>query len=509
MSADPREVLRRHFGYSGFRPGQEALVRAALAGRDALGVLPTGGGKSVCYQVPALAMEGLCVVLTPLVSLMEDQVRRAREVGLRAAFLSAGQTADERRATMQEAREGRLDALFVAPERLGTPGFLDALREAGVGLLAVDEAHCISEWGHDFRPAYREIGRVRAAVAAPVLALTATATPRVRQDVESSLALRDPLRVVRSFDRPNLAWAVRRGGNLPSRCRAIHALLRRVPGVAVVYAPTRRTVEDVRDVLASLGVTVEAYHAGLPAAERSRVQETFMGDGCRVVVATNAFGMGIDKASVRLVAHVQLPGTLESYYQEAGRAGRDGAPAWCVAFRGRGDGVLARAFVDRSHPSRRALTRLHRRLHGMSGRDGDVSLPPEALRALAGPLGGVDEVMGGLAALTRAGALRVLEGSLEGSLEAAQGTEVLPGGSHSLRVGVRSRLDPAPALRLRRTALDKLRAVRRYAEARTCRRRAILAYFGEDAPSRCGACDGCLSGGRSASFSEQVPWTDI
>jgi len=225
MRADPRDVLRRHFGYSGFRPGQEPLVRAVLSGRDALGILPTGGGKSICYQVPALAMEGLCVVLTPLVSLMEDQVRRAGEVGLRASFLSAGQSARERRATMQQGRAGGLDVLFVAPERLGTPGFMDALREVGVGLLAVDEAHCISEWGHDFRPAYREIGRVRGAVGAPVLALTATATPRVRLDVEESLALRDPLRVVRSFDRPNLAWAVRRGGDLRSRCIAIHRLL--------------------------------------------------------------------------------------------------------------------------------------------------------------------------------------------------------------------------------------------------------------------------------------------
>jgi ATP-dependent DNA helicase RecQ len=505
MRADPRDLLRRHFGYSGFRPGQEPLVRAVLSGRDAFGVLPTGGGKSVCYQVPALALEGLTVVLTPLVSLMEDQVRRARELGLRAAFLSAGQGAQERRTTLGRARARGLDILFVAPERLATPGFLDALREASVELLAVDEAHCISEWGHDFRPAYREIGRVRGAVAAPVLALTATATPRVRRDVEESLALRDPLRVVRSFDRPNLAWAVRRGGDLRSRCLAIYRLLRRVAGVAVVYAPTRRAVDDVRDVLASYGVRTEAYHAGLSAIERSRVQAAFMGDACRVVVATNAFGMGIDKACVRLVAHVQLPGTLESYYQEAGRAGRDGAPAWCVAFRGPGDGALARGFVDRSHPPRRVLVRLHRRLRYLSGVRGDVTLEPGSLRALAGPLGGSQEVLGGLAALARTGSLKVLEGSLEGE----EGTEGHPGGSHFLRVGVRSRLDPAPALRLRRAALDKLRAVRRYAEVRACRRRAILAYFGEDAPYRCGACDGCLSGGRPASFSEQVPWTDI
>jgi ATP-dependent DNA helicase RecQ len=450
-------------------------------------------------------MDGLCLVLTPLVSLMEDQVRRARDVGLRAAFLSAGQRAHDRRVTVQQAKARALDVLFVAPERLGTTGFMDAVRQAGVGLLAVDEAHCISEWGHDFRPAYRGIGRVREAVAAPVLAVTATATPEVRLDIEGSLELRDPLRVVQSFDRPNLAWAVRPGAGLTERCRAIHGLLRRVAGVAVVYAPTRRAVEDVRDVLSSFGVRTEAYHAGLPAPERSRVQGAFMDGGCRVVVATNAFGMGIDKASVRMVVHVQLPGTLESYYQEAGRAGRDGAPAYCIAFHGRGDDVLARGFVDRSHPPARALRALHGTLARLAGAGGDVRLPTEALRSLAGPIGGVEEALGGLAALVRVGAVALLEGSLE----TAEGTQGTGEGSHFIRVGVRSRPDLRPALRLRRAALDKLRAVRRYAGARTCRRRAILAYFGEDAPRRCGACDGCLSGGRPASFSEQVPWTDI
>lgn len=215
--------------------------------------------------------------------------------------------------------------------------------------------------------------------------------------------------------------------------------------------------------------------------------------------------MGIDKADVRLVAHVALPGTLESYYQEAGRAGRDGAPAWCVAFRGSGDSALARGFVDRSHPSRRSLARLHGRLRRLAGPGGAVTLDSAALKGMAKPLGGVDEVLSGLAALGRSGAVRILDGNLEG----IEGTDGCPEGSQVIRVGVRSRLDPAPALRLRRAALDKLHAVCRYAEARTCRRRAILAYFGEDAPRECGACDGCLSGGRSASFSQQVPWTDI
>ncbi len=327
---DPVDILRRHLGYAGFRPGQEDLVRAALAGRDALGVLPTGGGKSACYQVPALALGGLTLVVTPLISLMEDQVARARKAGLSAARVSADQSAETRRATLAEAAAGRLDILFVAPERLRLVGFLDALAKADVRLLVVDEAHCISQWGHDFRPAYREIGRLRAGLECPVMALTATATPAVREDIAQSLELRRPLDVVRSFDRPNLSWSVLRAGDHRDRIRRLYALLRATPGTALAYAPTRRVAEGVRDALAGFGVRTEVYHAGLAGGERTRVQEAFMSGAARLVVATNAFGMGIDKPDVRFVAHLDLPKSVEGYYQETGRAGRDGEPstAW-------------------------------------------------------------------------------------------------------------------------------------------------------------------------------------
>ncbi len=520
MLPDPRTLLQRHFGYPGFRPGQEELVRAVLAGRDALGVLPTGGGKSVCYQVPALALGGLTLVITPLVSLMEDQVRRAVAAGLRAAHMSAGQEASARRGTLERARSGGLDILFVAPERLSLAGFLDALGPAAVRLLAVDEAHCISEWGHDFRPSYREIGRVRARIPAPVLALTATATPGVREDVAVSLGLRDPLVVVRSFDRPNLSWAVVPAGRYAQRARRVGRLLRRIAGSAIVYAPTRRTADDVRDALASLGIVTEAYHAGLDAPERTRVQDAFMGGRCRVVVATNAFGMGIDKADVRLVAHIQLPGTLEAYYQEAGRAGRDGEPSWCVAFHGPGDGALARGFVDGSHPPVAVLRRVHRALLERVDAWGEVRVEPAELEvglagvrrssggrsaAGRGPVG-AGSLRGALSALARSGALVVLDDPDD----LLRGTGDVPDGSQALRIGVRRSLRPVAALRLRRAALDKLRAVRRYAGSRGCRRRALLAYFGERAPRRCGACDRCLRRARCLpSTSARAPWTDI
>ena len=486
-------------------------MRAVLAGRDALGVLPTGGGKSVCYQIPALALGGLTLVITPLVSLMEDQVRRAADAGLRAAFLSAGQEASQRRETATRARDGGLDILFVAPERLNLPGFVESLGPERIRLLAVDEAHCISEWGHDFRPAYREIGRCRHAVKAPVLALTATATPHVRTDIVASLGLVDPYVEVRSFDRPNLSWAVLPGGSYAQRCVAVGRLLRRVPGAAVVYAPTRGSVEDVRDALAGLGIVAEAYHAGLAAAERTRVQGAFMGGGCRVVVATNAFGMGIDKADARLVAHIQLPGTLEAYYQEAGRAGRDGAPGWCVAFRGRGDGALGRSFIDGAHPPPGALRRLHRALRERADAWGEVRLTPEEVEAGLGGPDASGPMDGALAALVRLGGIRILPVDPADAPGADPGgTPAPPGGSQSLRVGVRRlpRLDPARVLR--KAALDKLRSVRRYAGTRGCRRRALLSYFGEDASLRCGACDRCLrSSAIKPSQRHQVPWNDI
>jgi ATP-dependent DNA helicase RecQ len=486
---DPVALLRRHLGYPAFRPGQEELVRAVLAGRDALGILPTGGGKSVCYQVPALALGGLTLVVTPLVSLMEDQVGRARAAGLRAAHLSANQEPGARRATLSAATGRELDVLFVAPERLELEAFRSALRQADVRLLAVDEAHCISEWGHDFRPAYRRIGVIRAGLSCPTLALTATATPSVRDDVLASLGLDDPLVVVRSFDRPNLSWFVLPGRSLGERISATYALLGRTPGCAIVYAPTRRAVERVRDGLANRGIRTEAYHAALPGPERTRVQRAFMEGRCRVVVATNAFGMGIDKPDVRLVVHVQLPGTLEAYYQEAGRAGRDGAPSRCVAFHMRADRRLAKSLVDRTHPPLRRLTRLHARLLCAADATGVIQLDDaRAASVLNGLEAELEEWLadagtGAIAALERSGAVRRLARACAADASPA-----------TIRVGVRHRVDLASARRLRRSGLDKVDAVQRYARAPGCRRRALLRYFGEEAPARCGACDRCGAG---------------
>lgn len=294
-STDPRTVLRRRFGFPDFRPGQEALVRAALAGRDALGVLPTGGGKSVCYQLPAFRLPGLVVVVSPLISLMKDQVGRATEVGLRSACLDSTLERSRAGRILEDAAAGRLDLLFLAPERFRVPSFRALLGRFRVSLLAVDEAHCISHWGHDFRPDYGVLGAVRRELSAPVLALTATATPRVREEIAASLRLERPVRVVLSFDRPNLSWGVIRVRSHRERIRTLHRLLRtRGRGGAVLYAATRRAVEAVRRDLSRLGHPVSAYHAGMRAGRRDRVQEAFLDGTTPVVAATNAFGMGID-----------------------------------------------------------------------------------------------------------------------------------------------------------------------------------------------------------------------
>jgi ATP-dependent DNA helicase RecQ len=363
---DPRALLERHLGYPDFRPGQRPLIDAVMGGRDALGILPTGGGKSVCYQIPSLMLGGLTLVVTPLVSLMADQVRRAREAGIPAAALHAGLDPATRRQTEAAAARGDLRLLLVAPERLEGAGFRRLLPQLPVRLFTVDEAHCIALWGHDFRPSYRKLAEVRGLLApdVPVLALTATATPRVRDEIIEALALRDPTMITLSFDRPNLGWGV---AALPRGTRRLPLLrewVRGRPGARMIYAASRRRVEWIRDGLRRTGLHAEGYHAGLPGAERERVQDWFLRAPAPVVVATNAFGMGIDRSDVRLVIHDQLSGSLEDYYQEAGRGGRDGQPALCLALHGPEDAEIHRAFLDQTHPPLRGWARLRALLPG-------------------------------------------------------------------------------------------------------------------------------------------------
>ena len=475
-------TLKRHFGYPGFRPGQDVLVRAVLQGHDALGILPTGGGKSVCYQVPAALLPHTTIVVSPLVSLMADQAMRCRKANIPAALLNSTLSRSERDDVEAKVVQGGVRVLFVAPERFESRSFRRLLPRLRVSLLAVDEAHCISEWGHDFRPAYLRLGRLRGIFDAPMIALTATATHRTREEIVARLRLSDPVTVVGGFDRPNLVWQVQRVRSSKEKRERLRALVRNRPGVTLIYASSRKGVESVRDNLAALGHHAEAYHAGLPATERTRVQDAFMEGKAPLVVATNAFGMGVDKSDVRLVIHHELPRTIEAYYQEAGRAGRDGDTARCLALWSKADRNGQMAFIDHSYPPPRAVRRFWRDLRKRAAGRDRLEVPVDELRARDGtPLTPTN--VGALArTLAACRVVRVREDPPEE-----------PGGTlHiDLRPFVR-RLPLGPLRERRKAELAKLAAVEGYARTRRCRRARILAYFGDTSGSaHCGACDNC------------------
>ncbi len=324
------EVLRQVYGYRSFRPGQEALIDGLLSGRDVLGIMPTGGGKSICYQLPALMLPGITLVVSPLISLMRDQVQALVQLGIRGAYLNSSLTACQMQKALDNACQGMYQIIYLAPERLNTSGIRRLAESQPISMVCVDEAHCVSQWGQDFRPSYLEIPRfIRSLPERPrVAAFTATATPRVRRDIQTMLELADPLVAVTGFDRPNLYFEVQRPQDKFDALVACLEQHRKQSGI--VYCLTRKEVETVHQRLCEIGYQAARYHGGLPPEERAASQEDFIYDRKPIIVATNAFGMGIDKSNVSFVIHYNMPKDLESYYQEAGRAGRDGSPADCI-----------------------------------------------------------------------------------------------------------------------------------------------------------------------------------
>ncbi|HET9514326.1 MAG TPA: ATP-dependent DNA helicase RecQ [Gemmatimonadales bacterium] len=442
--AGARALLARYYGYPDFRPSQRRVVASVLAGRDVLGVLPTGAGKSVCFQIPAMQRDGLTLVVSPLISLMQDQVDAARRRGIPAAFLNSTLEPANQSAVLRAVADGTCRLLYVAPERL--PRLTADLLERCLGptLIAVDEAHCISEWGHDFRPSYRALGQARSAFGWPqVVALTGSATPDVRRDIMDTLRFGVRRRFdlhLASFDRPNLRFEVARVKSDRLRVGVLCEELRREPGCAIVYASTRNTTETIARLLQYRGIRAVPYHAGLTKARRSETLERFLGGDARVTVATCAFGMGIDKPDVRLVLHWSMPPTPESYYQEAGRAGRDGQPSRCLLLYARGDRSLHQLQIG-------------------------VTFPPEKMveRAWRDPA-----------------AFKRLPSGVRASVERLRG-ELKPGCGRVDWSAVRNR---------KQLALERLRAVDRYATTRGCRRAVLLGWFGEEI-GRCGNCDRC------------------
>ena len=483
---DARGVLKRRFGYPDFRGVQADVIAAALAGHDVLALMPTGAGKSVCFQIPAELAEGTTLVVSPLISLMTDQVARLRELGVPAGALHGALERRERDRTLADFGAGALTLLYVAPERFRAPDFQRVLRGVRVARLAVDEAHCIVSWGGSFRPAYRGLGRVRAALGCPCTALTATATPEVRAAIIDALGLVDPVVVASGVDRPNLRWEVAHVRDRREKDRALVRLVPRVAdGCSMVYAATRRTTDGLADLLRARGADAVAYHAGVSDRERERIQGRFIAGDAPVIVATSAFGMGIDRPDVRRVIHYDMPAALEDYAQEAGRAGRDGAPARCVLLYAPGDERIQVHLMRLAHPGPRVLRALLRWLRERPAEDRDGGWPVvrvrpvEALGALR-RIAGAPQLEAALRILGECGVARPL--STGGS---TQTWAVRPAGE--LAEGP-IRRDRAAFARERRG----LAAMRRYARDRTCLRARIMAHFGEaPPPGGCGNCDPC------------------
>ena len=488
---DLATALREHFGFAGFRPGQLEACEAAVAGRDVMVVMPTGSGKSLCYQLPALLRDDVTVVVSPLVALMQDQVEAlaARGLGGRVALVNAQQDAGANAETLRRAAAGELRLLYVAPERFAAPGFLERMGAARVGLFVVDEAHCVSQWGHDFRPDYfRLADAARALGAAAIVASTATATPRVAADAARRLGLRDPLRVATGFDRPNISFTVARPAPHEKRALVTEAL--RADGAlpAIVYAGTRAGAEELAsDLSGALGEEAAAYHAGLDREQRAGVQRRFLSDDVRVICATNAFGMGVDKANVRTVLHASVPASLEAYYQEAGRAGRDGRPARALLLAENRDKALHVHFIKRDEIDEGLPGWLADRITAAA--DGNGRYVLDAFELVRDLRGDGDRLRALIGHLTRA---RVVSPAPSAPDRVAG--KVL--GRFDGRAAALCRASVEEASRAR---WRQYREIWAYVEKDACRREAILRHFGDRLRSGAaagGCCDVCDPGFR-------------
>lgn len=481
------------FGHDALRPGQADVIADILDGRPVIGVMPTGAGKSLCYQLPAVVLAergGMTLVVSPLIALMKDQVDALTARGVSACALTSAATPEEQRDILDGIRAGMFTLVYVAPERFRSPRFIDALRSnaANIALVAIDEAHCISEWGHDFRPDYRRLGEVLQELKPPRLAaFTATATPEVRDDIAAQLRLTDAAFHVRGFDRPNLHFSVVGVGGAADKARKLTELVRRRGGgVALVYAATRKNAEAYSHALRRTGMRSRVYHAGLEGGVREKAQDVFMANGLDVIVATNAFGMGVDKSDVRLVVHADIPRSPEAYYQEAGRGGRDGEPTRCVLLFNHGDVRLQEFLIDASYPSTDVLRGLWRLLserpHLGAIRDRDDDLESR-LRPL---------LPGSPANAAVGSAVRILE---RHGLLARDDSGIVAARPQS---GTYPQLDVVALQRRSECERRKLRAMTRYAYNAECRRQMILHYFGDEdwgnRSRRCGACDNCQGG---------------
>jgi ATP-dependent DNA helicase RecQ len=472
-----RRTLRRTFGFKALREGQEEVIRSILAGKDTLAIMPTGAGKSLCYQLPGSELPGTTVIVSPLISLMKDQVDKLHEVGLDAVQVNSTLTAGEEVEVLEGIHKEQRDFVFVTPERLAQPEFLETLRSNKIAVFVIDEAHCISQWGHDFRPSYLMLREALAALGdPPVLALTATATPQVIEDIRHQLG-RDEMEVIDiGVYRENLRFEVIPTPREEAKRETLSRLLAETKGTGIVYVSTIKDCEAVTEHLDSLGFKVARYHGRLGARERTRTQESFMAGKIRVIVATNAFGMGIDKPDIRFVIHYNLPGTLDAYYQEAGRAGRDGEPARCILFYQQEDRNTQIFFLNGRYPKREHFAAVYKALEKLGAERRDLSAGEVHERASSVALGKVRVV---LATMKDLELVAEPEPGLYRLTHAGLSPEELD--EMAARYELRADADR-----------DKLRRMVLYAQTALCRWKAVLDYFGEEHEwTRCDHCDNC------------------
>ena len=503
VSAQALQTLHQRFGHEAFRPGQDRIIEAVLQGQDALVVMPTGSGKSLCYQLPALMRDGCTIVISPLIALMKDQVDSLHAQKIEATFINSSLSVQEQFERLRACRAGVYKLLYVAPERFRNARFLSAVEQMNVSLFAVDEAHCISEWGHDFRPDYLRLREAIAHLKQPqVLALTATATVDVQGDIVQQLGCPDMQRFVMGFNRSNLTYRVQAQHAIAAKLQLLKELLAaQNDGSVIIYAATRRAVEEVAAALSTWGMEVLIYHAGLSDVMRRRAQDAFMARSHRVIVATNAFGMGVDKSDVRSVVHFNLPRTIEAYYQEAGRAGRDGEAAECVVLFSFADVKIQEFLLEQSYPDRSYIEDIYAQLVALSRRHTEVPwrqlLPYRSHGSSAMMLDATVKI------LERAGYVERI--AQYGSTEEAAANSMIRLITQPVAVSQLD-IDYEALQRRKRHESQKLRQVIRYVNTRRCRRHHILSYFGEPwTLPNCGACDRCLDTEEAASRPQREP----